>query len=195
MISNFLTARLGPRDDAPASRYGLRILLSLLSIAALAPIASRARAEPATDPPARLTRRALERAGLDPASGQAPTGGSRLRAAALLPRLSLGAALLHRPLLASNRDALEMFAQASWPLGPVELNAVAALAAARQLEARRETVVGRVARLWRQRQQLAKTAAATAGSRAQLEAHLDLEETQAELEALVGLDEDGWEEP
>ena len=168
-----LTEPLPPRDDRRAASRRRRATL-LITVSLTAGLAAHPICVGAAELPRSLVERALQRAGFerrDPAR--------RRLAASLLPTLRLRAGAQRVDgTLGGSGWAFEANATLTWPLE--RHRAVAAdEKEQRRLGARREQLLARVAELWHHREVLRAQAAT-------MQSALELEETDAELDALVG---------
>jgi hypothetical protein len=168
-----LTDSRPPRDDrrAASRRRRATLLITVSLTATLAVRPSRLRAE---ELPRSLVDRALHRAGFD-----RHESGHRRLAASLLPTLRMRAGAQRIDVPGGYAGwAFEAAATLSWPLER-HRSVAADEREQRRMGVRKEQLLGRMADLWRHREALRQHTATA-------EKSLELEETDAELDALAG---------
>lgn len=171
MEKAFLTEARNRRED----RRTATCLMTVLSIAAMSSWRSARAEEPAAPQP--LIARALHYAGLD---REPAIDSGVLAAARWLPELRIGASVARARLPTGAKDETVVFGALSWPLDPTAVGAAAdELRNDRWRLAARSDLVDRISRAWHRR-----TDADRLGD--EVAAELDLEEADAEIDALTG---------
>jgi hypothetical protein len=152
-------------------------VLATLAAAAVAGAIGQANAE---EPPA---LRALERAGL----ASQVDWSSRLLRSSFVPAVALGARVEHVAEPAISATALEVYARLVWPLESRALDRDAALLGEpARAERRRAALTAEVDARQRRVDELQAQTGARVPAAAAVETEIDLEEAEAELQALAG---------